>query len=129
MDLHFVADLLLWLFLALALAWIIASVANLHEALVTYMRRFSKRVDGASLLRLCERSQNPPSAWANIRGYDSPELFREDLWLLRLDGSRKAHVAAMEAGSCAASPGASASDSVPSICALLARHRGARCNN
>jgi hypothetical protein len=63
-----------------------------------------------------------------IAGYDSPELFREDLWLRRIDQARKEHV---ELG---AIPPFKARTEVRhdyhrQVCAMLAQHWGTRCDN
>jgi hypothetical protein len=63
------------------------------------------------------------------RGYDSPELFREDLWIRRIELSRKER--AILAGSM---PGLKANvktrqDYPKRLCEILAYHAAAACDN
>jgi hypothetical protein len=63
-----------------------------------------------------------------IAGYDSPELFREDLWLRRIDQARRERI------ELAAIPPFKARTEVGhdyhrQVCAMLAQHWGARCDN
>jgi hypothetical protein len=63
-----------------------------------------------------------------IAGYDSPELFREDLWLRRIEQARREHV------DLAAIPPSKVSTDAGhhyhrQVCAMLAQHWGTRCDN
>lgn len=127
MNLDLFSGLALWLLLPLALAWIIACFARFHEEFINQRRRLSTSASGVSSSNHSNSWKQPVPERANSRGYDSPELFREDLWLLRIHGSRRSHAAAIGVGSSA--DGSLSFDSVKSICALLAKHRGARCDN
>ena len=64
-----------------------------------------------------------------VRGYDNDELFREDLWLRRIEQSRKQPVAP-EASMCimTRSVGVGEED-VKRICAILAQYAGTKFDN
>jgi hypothetical protein len=63
---------------------------------------------------------------ALVRGFDSPELFREDLWLRRIDQARRDH--AVRAASMRR-PEINKGVREQRISAILAHHPGARCDN
>lgn len=60
------------------------------------------------------------------RGYDSPELFREDLWIRRIEHSRREH-AAMAASLPQVKAGLGASEDYSRrLCEMLAHHARTR---
>jgi hypothetical protein len=63
-----------------------------------------------------------------IGGYDSPELFREDLWLRRIEQARTEHpeLAAMPPFKASTETG---HDYPRQVCAMLAQQRSTRCDN
>jgi hypothetical protein len=63
-----------------------------------------------------------------VRGYDCPELFREDLWLRRIEQAHSEHaaLAAMSSSKVSAEAGY---DYQRRVCAMLAQHWGTRCDN
>jgi hypothetical protein len=63
-----------------------------------------------------------------VRGYDNDQLFREDLWLRRIEQSRK-QLQAPESSMClmTRSVGVSEED-VKRICAMLAQYAGTKFN-
>ncbi|HEU4340111.1 MAG TPA: hypothetical protein VFU31_00925 [Candidatus Binatia bacterium] len=85
------ANILPWCLLALAFTCVITLVGcAAHEQFVDRSRR--KRQANRTVTLVPLPTQKPDRSAAQrlvVRGYDSPELWREDLWLLRLERSRK----------------------------------------
>jgi len=64
-----------------------------------------------------------------VRGYDSGELFREDLWLRRIEQSRK-QLVAPEASMCLMTRSVGVGEErVKLICAMLAQYAGTKFDN
>ena len=64
-----------------------------------------------------------------VPGYDNNELFREDLWLRRIEQSRK-QLDAPEASMCLMTRSVGVGeDDVKRICAMLAQYAGTKFNN
>jgi hypothetical protein len=64
-----------------------------------------------------------------VRGYDSPELFREDLWLRRIEQARREHIAVIASMPLFKGSTEAGHDYQRRVCSMLAQHRGARCDN
>jgi hypothetical protein len=64
-----------------------------------------------------------------VRGYDSPQLFREDLWLRRIEQARREHIAVAVSMPFKGSSTETGHDYQRRVCAMLAQHWGARCDN
>ena len=136
-----IESVLLWYILPSTFIVIIAVASSMHEELVRKKNGTENVFTTPAVLVM--GSSGSKGQWQQlrsqpniIRGYDSPELFREDLWLIRIARSRKAYARSRKAygGSIvsvsvllagAGTPIASAK----SICALLAQHSGSRCDN
>jgi hypothetical protein len=134
MNLSLVEYVLIWCVFPSALIAIIALASNIHEECVIERKR---RETDDTLRQVVITSSSSPDLQRDhlvsqkiiVRGYDSPELFREDLWLVRIDRSRKAYAKSIPLTSV---PKANATTPVVAaklICALLAQHPGSRCDN
>jgi hypothetical protein len=91
-------------------------------------RYMKKRSDLTPIVGSYPKSVEVPPQRALVRGFDSPELFREDLWLRRIDQARRDH--AVRAASMRR-PEVNAGTGVREqrVSAILAQHPGARCDN
>jgi hypothetical protein len=121
----------LWCIFPLILIGVIAFASNMHDEFMSERKRKQSTVTKLPIVVPKAPSQKRLDRGLThsnvVRGYDSPELFREDLWLLRIDQSRKAH--ALENGSMQVMRAGIYETSARSICAILAQHPGARCDN
>jgi len=134
MNLNLLGNLIIWCLFPLALVCVIAFASNIHEEFVNERRRKQStrpiaNIFPTSYLQPQPQREQPVLDNAIIRAYDSPELFREDLWLLRIDRSRKAHAALTGWVPLLEANLKIPADRGKSICALLAQHAGARCDN
>ena len=126
------AEIFSWCALALILTCIITFACALHEQ---YTNRKGRKRPAGTLPKLPRASVSntapaqPPPKKLIVRGYDSPELLREDLWLLRLDHGRD-NVALLNI---LVSPFETTVEysrpHEPRITAMLAQYAGARCDN
>jgi hypothetical protein len=75
------------------------------------------------------KSDRPALQGGIIRGYDNGELFREDLWLRRIEQSRK-QLVAPEASMCLMTRSVGVGEEgVKRICAMLAQYAGTKFDN
>lgn len=122
MNLNLTASLAIWFLFPFALVFVIAFASDIHDSFIKRRRKPATRLTAHAASVGCREDQRDKNLLNKItmRGYDNPELFREDLWLLRMHRSRKARLALPYEIS--AQPG-------KSICAILAQHPGTRCDN
>jgi hypothetical protein len=132
MDAIAVGNALTWCLFALGVACAITFSSMIYDELVT---RKQQKQDTGPTAKVVQASISDPKPARTVsekrasRGYDSPELFREDLWLRRIELSREESVS-MEASVPAVQAAAGAGeDDKKRLCALLAHYRGARCDN
>ena len=113
----------------LAFTCIISFASAIHEKFMGWRRRGPGRT---TMGNIASPSVSAPT-WVGenvfVRGYDSEELFREDLWLLRIALSRR-QAALPEAflPSLEASAGVREQHS-SRVFAMLAHHANVRCDN
>ncbi len=75
------------------------------------------------------KSDRPALEGRIVPGYDNDQLFREDLWLRRIEQSRK-QLDAPEASMCLMTRSVGVGeDDVKRICAMLAQYAGTKFNN
>ena len=83
-----------WFLFALASTCTLSFASTAYDNFIGRKRR--QREDKACTQVVTLLQSKPPKLPTEesvIRGYDSPELFREDLWIRRIEHSRNAHVA------------------------------------
>ena len=123
MNLIMVENIISWLLFALASTCTVSFAATLYDDFLSRRRhardkntmaKVSPPLDVIPVL--------PPPERFVTRGYDSPELFREDLWIRRIEQSRREHAArATSTPHREASFGAD--EHYPKrLCAMLANH-------
>ena len=121
----------IWCFLALALACILTLASSMYDDFIIRKRRqryMTKRSHLTPTVGSYPKSVEVLPQRALVRGFDSTELFREDLWLRRIDQARRDH--AVRAASMRR-PEINTGTGVREqrISAILAHHPGARCDN
>lgn len=121
-------DVLGWSVLALVLTFIITFAGALHEHYIKRVRR-KQLADYSTAALPAASCPATASKKLVVRGYDSPELLREDLWLLRLNHGRH-NIALLNMR---VPPFETSLDSGQSheqrVTAMLAQYGGARCDN
>jgi hypothetical protein len=75
------------------------------------------------------KSDGPALQGRIVHGYDSDELFREDLWLRRIEQSRKQLVAPEASMRLMTRSVGIGEEDVKRICAMLARYAGTKLDN
>jgi hypothetical protein len=131
MDAIAVGHALTWCLFALGVACVITFSSMIYDELVTQKRQ--KQDTGSGTKNVRAPIADPTTAQTGpekrtFHGYDSPELFREDLWLRRIELSREESIS-LEAVSAAQVGARTGDDYKKRLCTLLANYRGARCDN
>lgn len=90
-----VENIISWLLFALASTCTLSFASSIYDNFISSKRRERSSQSGPKTapvleLKTCQQIVENP----RIRGYDSPELFREDLWIRRIEQSRKEHAIA-----------------------------------
>jgi hypothetical protein len=117
---------------ALALAWIVTFASARYEDFINWRRR---KQETKPIVKFTLPSTSAPkpedlvSQSPLVRGYDSGELFREDLWIRRIEQSRR-QIAALSASAPRLEADIEArADYGNRVCAMLAHHGVTRCDN
>ena len=123
-----VENIIGWFLFALASTCTLSFASTIYDDFIS--RKRSQR-DKETIEKIAPLADPQPDQLAlqNRRGYDSPELFREDLWIRRIEISRKEH--AVLRGSM---PGLKANvktrqDYPKRLCEILAYHAATACDN
>jgi len=89
-----VENIVSWFLFALASTCTLSFASTAYDNFIGWKRR---QRDSKASTRIVPLSDSKPSKLSTeepvTRGYDSPELFREDLWIRRIEHSRKANAA------------------------------------
>lgn len=94
MNTKIVEDIISWFIFALASTCTLSFASTAYDNFIGWKRRQREGKVHTKVLPLSESKSPKLSVEESvIRGYDSPELFREDLWIRRIEHSRKAHAA------------------------------------
>ncbi len=111
MNAMIVENIVSWFLFALASTCTLSFASTVYDRFISSKRRDR---DGKATTKLVPLSDAKPSQLKAetpmIRGYDTPELFREDLWIRRIEHSRKEHATLLAAmppgkGRCGTSDG------------------------
>ena len=122
-----VENMLTWFFFALASTCTLSFASRIYDDFIgrKRARREKKAIAKIALLSDPRPDQLGPEKLV-IRGYDSPELFREDLWIRRIEQSRREH-AALAASMPQVKASLGAFKEYPKqLCAMLAQHARTR---
>ena len=122
-----VENMISWFLFALASTCTLSFASSVYDNFISRKRR--QRNSKAST-RIVPLSDSKPSNLLTeepvTRGYDSPELFREDLWIRRIEHSRKEH-AALTASMPPVKASLEAPEDYPTqLCEMLAHHARTR---
>jgi hypothetical protein len=94
MNAMIVENIISWFLFALASTCTLSFASTVYDNFISSKRR---ERDRKARTRIAPLPDSKPSQLVTenpvIRGYDSPELFREDLWIRRIEHSRKEHAA------------------------------------
>jgi hypothetical protein len=108
---------------------IISFASAIHEKFMGWRRRGRGRT---TMGNIASPSVSAPT-WvgenALVRGYDSEELFREDLWLLRIAQSRRQAALPQALLPSAGASLAVRREHLSRVFAMLAYHANVRCDN
>lgn len=89
-----VENMISWFLFALASTCTLSFASAVYDNFISAKRR---ERDRKARTRIAPLPDLKPSQLVTensvVRGYDSPELFREDLWIRRIEHSRKEHAA------------------------------------
>jgi hypothetical protein len=93
MNATIVENIISWFLFALASTCTLSFASTAYDNFIGWKR--GRRESKAPKVVPLSESKPPKLSVEEsvIRGYDSPELFREDLWIRRIERSRKAHAA------------------------------------
>lgn len=109
-----------WFLFALASTCTLSFASTVYDRFISAKRRdreakATRLVSGAKPGLL---TVEPPT----IRGYDTPELFREDLWIRRIEHSRKEHVTLLASIPQIKPSLATSKDTPRRLCEMLTQH-------
>jgi hypothetical protein len=94
MNAMIVENMISWFLFALASTCTLSFASAVYDNFISAKRR---ERDRKARTRIAPLPDLKPSQLVTensvVRGYDSPELFREDLWIRRIEHSRKEHAA------------------------------------
>jgi hypothetical protein len=120
-----------WCLFGLGFACLITFASSTYDEFMSRKARIPSVKENAKIITRSPSAGNgrrvSPQKFM-IAGYDSPELFREDLWLRRIDQARREHVELAGIPPLKASTKAG-HDYHRQVCAMLAQHWGTRCDN
>jgi len=121
-------NIISWFLFALASTCTLSFASTAYDNFIS--RKRSQREDKARTQFVTLSQSKPPKLPAEelvTRGYDSPELFREDLWIRRIEHSRNAHAAALIASMPRVKARLEAPEDYPRrLCEMLANHTRTR---
>ena len=122
-----IGNIISWFLFALASTCTLSFASTVYDNFISAKRR---ERDRNARTRIAPPTDLEPSQLVTensvIRGYDSPELFREDLWIRRIEHSRKEH-AALAASMPPVKARLEAPEDYPRrLCEMLAHHARTR---
>jgi len=89
-------NIISWFLFALASTCTLSFASTAYDNFIGRKRRQREDKARTKVVFVPLSESKPPKLSAEesvTRGYDSPELFREDLWIRRIEHSRKIHAA------------------------------------
>jgi len=117
---------------ALALGWIVTFASARYEDFINWRRR---KQETKPMVKFTLPSTSAPkpehliSQSPLVRGYDSGELFREDLWIRRIEESSR-QIATLGTSAPRLEADIEAREDYGNrVCAMLAHHGVTRCDN
>jgi hypothetical protein len=90
MNAMIVENIVSWFLFALASTCTLSFASTIYDNFISSKRRERNKKASPGIVTLPElKPSQLVTENSVIRGYDSPELFREDLWIRRIEHSRK----------------------------------------
>ena len=123
MNATIVENIISWFLFALASTCTVSFASTAYDNFIGRKRR---QRESKVVPRLGSKPLKLSVEETVIRGYDSPELFREDLWIRRIEHSRKAHVALRESMPVVKVRLEAPDDYPRRLCEMLAQHARTR---
>jgi hypothetical protein len=94
MNAMIVENIISWFLFALASTCTLSFASTIYDNFISSKRRERNKKASPGIVPLPDlKPRQLVTENSVIRGYDSPELFREDLWIRRIEHSRKEHAA------------------------------------
>jgi len=118
-----VENIISWFLFALASTCTLSFASTIYDDIISRKRRGQETKTITKVVQLSDPEANPLIP-ARPRGYDSPELFREDLWIRRIEHSRREHAALAASMPQARANGGIGEINRKGLCAMLAHHVG-----
>lgn len=87
-----VENIISWFLFALASTCTLSFASTMYDDFISRKRRGQETKTITKVVQLSDPKPNQLTL-ERPRGYDSPELFREDLWIKRIEVSRREHAA------------------------------------
>jgi hypothetical protein len=126
MNAMIVENIISWFLFALASTCTLSFASTAYDNFIGWKRRQRESKEHTKVVPLSESKPKQSAEDSVTRGYDSPELFREDLWIRRIEHSRKAH-AALTASMPPVKARLKAPEDYPRrLCEMLAQHARTR---
>lgn len=115
-----VENIISWFLFALASTCTLSFASTVYDNFISSKRRQRNKRGNSGIVPLPDSKPNQRlTGNPVVRGYDSPELFREDLWIRRIEQSRWEH--ATLAASMPRVPNPSVPEDYPKrLCKMLA---------
>ena len=87
-----VENIISWFLFALASTCTLSFASTVYDNFISSKRRQRNKRGNSGIVPLPDSRPNQRlTGNPVVRGYDSPELFREDLWIRRIEQSRREH--------------------------------------
>jgi hypothetical protein len=118
-----------WFLFALASTCTLSFASTIYDDFISRIRGRRDKETIEKIARLAADPRAEDLAPKARRGYDSPELFREDLWIRRIELSRREHAILVDS-----TPGSKVGvktrqDYPKRLCEILAYHAATACDN
>ncbi|MGH7827656.1 MAG: hypothetical protein ACREQ7_21075 [Candidatus Binatia bacterium] len=127
-----VEDILSWCLFPLVLAAAASFACAMYDSFLSRRRRVHNESTLTKIVPLSvsdRKRDRPATRQPVIRGYDSPELFRQDWWLIRIEQSRR-QIAGFDTPIQILEPSVGTREEYEKrVCAVLAHHPGTKCDN
>ena len=123
-----VENIISWFLFALASTCTLSFASTIYDDFISRKRRGREAKTVTKVARLSDPEPHQLTL-DRPRGYDSPELFREDLWIRRIELSRREHAALTASMTQARANGGVGEVYRKPLSAMLARHVGSSRDN
>jgi hypothetical protein len=123
-----VENIIGWFLFALASTCTLSFASTLYDGFISRKRNRREIETIEKVARLAD-PQAEDLAPKTRRGYDSPELFREDLWIRRIELTRREHAVLSDSMPGPKVDVKTREDYPKRLCEILAYHAATACDN